>query len=81
MAVQSEGVTDENGQVIFTLSYPKAFGEWTTVSITTNGESQGSESSEQRDYDLEVAASDLTNPVSGPPANPYGESFNCNDTL
>ncbi|WP_166425174.1 Ig-like domain-containing protein [Paraglaciecola sp. 20A4] len=81
VAVQSEGVTDENGQVIFTLSYPKAFGEWTTVSITTNGESQGSESSEQRDYDLEVAASDLTNPVSGPPANPYGESFNCNDTL
>ncbi|WP_158770145.1 Ig-like domain-containing protein [Paraglaciecola sp. L1A13] len=81
VAVQSEGVTDENGQVVFTLSYPKAFGEWTTVSITTNGESQGSDSSEQRDYDLEVAASDLTNSVSGPPANPYGESFNCNDTL
>ena len=81
VAVQSQGTTDENGQVVFTLSYPKAFGMWTTVSITANGESQGSESSEQHDYGLGVAADDLTDSASAPPANPYGESANCNDIL
>lgn len=81
VAVQSQGTTDENGQVVFTLSYPKAFGMWTTVSITANGESQGSESSEQHDYGLGVAADDLTDSASAPPANPYGESTNCNDIL
>ncbi|ABG40874.1 Ig-like, group 1 [Paraglaciecola sp. T6c] len=81
VAVQSQGTTDENGQVVFTLSYPKAFGAWTTVSITANGESQGSESSEQHDYGLGVAADDLTDSASAPPANPYGESANCNDIL
>ena len=68
-------------RVVFTLSYPKAFGIWTTVTITANGESQGSESSEQHDYGLGVAADDLTDPASAPPANPYGESANCNDIL
>ncbi len=81
VAVQSQGTTDENGQVVFTLSYPKAFGIWTTVAITANGESQGSESSEQHDYGLGVAADDLTDSASAPPANPYGESANCNDIL
>ncbi|GAC10236.1 Ig-like domain-containing protein [Paraglaciecola chathamensis] len=81
VAVQSQGITDANGQVLFTLSYPKAFGAWTTVSITANGESQGSESSEQHDYGLSVASDDLTDSASPPPANPYGESANCNDIL
>jgi len=81
VAVQSQGITDDNGQVVFTLSYPRNFGAWTTVSITANGESQGSESSEQHDYSLGVAAGDLTDQASAPPANPYGESFNCNDIL
>nr|WP_254700696.1 Ig-like domain-containing protein [Paraglaciecola mesophila] len=81
VAVQSQGITDANGQVLFTLSYPKAFGAWTTVSITANGESQGSESSEQHDYDLGIASGDLTDSASPPPDNPYGESANCNDIL
>jgi hypothetical protein len=81
VAIQSQGVTDANGHVIFTLSYPKAFGAWTTVTINANGESQGSESSEQHDYALDVASDDLTDSTSAPPENPYGESANCNDNV
>lgn len=80
VAIQSEGITDANGQVQFTLSYPRSFGNWVKVSITASGQSQGSESSEQRDHALAVAAADLTNPASPPPNSPFGLSGNCNDT-
>lgn len=81
VSIQSDGTTDDNGQIRFSLRYPKAFGVWTKVTIHVNGESQGSESSEQHDYVLGVAADDLTDPASSPPANPFGTSDQCSDSL
>jgi hypothetical protein len=79
VAIQSDGTTDANGQVQFTLSYPRSFGAWVDVSITASGQSQGSESSEQRDHSLGVAAADLKVDGSPPPPSPFGVGGNCND--
>ncbi|MFQ3220438.1 MAG: hypothetical protein ACI8R9_002487 [Paraglaciecola sp.] len=79
VAIQSNGITDANGQVQFTLSYPRSFGAWVDVSITASGESQGSESSEQRAHSLGVAGADLTDEGNPPPKSPFGISANCND--
>jgi hypothetical protein len=79
VAIQSDGITDDNGQVQFIISYPRSFGAWVDVSITANGQSQGSESSEQRNHALGVAAADLTVQGNPPPVSPFGVGANCND--
>lgn len=79
VAIQSNGITDASGQVQFILSYPRSFGAWVDVSITANGQSQGSESSEQRQHSLRVAGADLKTEGSPPPPSPFGISVNCSD--
>jgi hypothetical protein len=77
VAIQSSGITDANGQVQFTLSYPRSFGNWVDVSITASGQSQGSESSEQRAHSLGVAGADLTVEGVSPPQSPFAAGGNC----
>ncbi|MFQ3236114.1 MAG: hypothetical protein ACI9C4_001683 [Paraglaciecola sp.] len=80
VAIQSNGITDANGQVLFTLSYPRSFGAWVDVSITASGESQGSESSEQHEHSLGVAGADLVDEGNPPPQSPFGIDPSCNNT-
>ncbi|WP_371193133.1 Ig-like domain-containing protein [Glaciecola sp. SC05] len=73
--------TDENGQASFDLRYARQFGPWVANVISLSGQSSGTESSEQQLYQLGVASDDLTEETSPPPANPFGSSTDCSNTL
>jgi hypothetical protein len=73
--------TDANGQATVELRYARQFGGWVTTILGVFGESSGTESSELQQYSLGVASDDLTEETSPPPANPFGFSSNCSDTL
>lgn len=78
--VPASGVTDQNGQMLFDISYAKQFGRWVDITITVSGESAGTEASETQNFSLIVAAADLTDESSPPPNSPYGVGPNCFDT-
>jgi hypothetical protein len=73
--------TDANGQATFDLRYARQFGPWVETVIGILGQSSGTESSEQQIFTLGVASDDITEETSPPPANPFGSSPNCGDTL
>ncbi|TBX27619.1 hypothetical protein TK45_00130 [Bowmanella sp. JS7-9] len=73
--------TDENGQVILQWRYPKEFAPWVNMVMTVRGQSSGTESQQTQQYRLPVAAADLKDKGASPPANPFGLSGNCADTL
>ncbi|QJR79464.1 invasin [Alteromonas pelagimontana] len=76
-AIDEQVVTDENGQALVYLQYPKNFGGWTELRITARGESGGTESRASMRYRLEVLADDLTDEASPPPKSPFGEEMDC----
>ena len=73
--------TNENGQATLEIRYPRAFGPWTDVEVSVFGQSAGSEALDSQQFTFSVAAADLTDEASPPPANPFGQSASCNDTL
>jgi hypothetical protein len=73
--------TDANGQATIELRYARQFGGWVRTNIGVFGQSSGTESSEVQEYTLGVASDDLTEETSPPPANPFGQSGTCSDTL
>ncbi|WP_395343067.1 Ig-like domain-containing protein [Ningiella sp. W23] len=73
--------TDNNGQATIELRYARQFAPWVTTELEVNGQSAGSESSELQAYRIGASAEDLTDEAVPPPANPFGFSANCNDTL
>ncbi|MFC3121654.1 Ig-like domain-containing protein [Agaribacter flavus] len=72
--------TDDFGQATVEVRYPRQFGEWVTIDLKVFGQSLGTESSEVQRYTLPVAAADLTDRASPPPANPFGMNAVCSDT-
>ena len=72
--------TDDFGQATLQIRYPKQFGHWVTVEVNVFGQSAGSESMQSQEHTLSVAADDLTNEASPPPASPFGDSRICTDT-
>ena len=72
--------TDNNGQATVELRYPREFGPWTDVQVSVFGQSAGTESQESQNFELVVAAEDVSDEASPPPANPYGEGFLCTNT-
>lgn len=73
--------TDSNGQATIELRYARQFGGWVTTILGVFGQSSGTESSELQQYSLGVASDGLTEETSPPPANPFGMSDSCADTL
>ncbi|WP_416305303.1 Ig-like domain-containing protein [Neptunicella sp. SCSIO 80796] len=80
VAVTDNVMTDENGQAIIEIRYPKNYGPWVVIKLTVSGgQSAGTESKVSQFYTLGVAASDLTDEVSPPPSNPFGTGLDLVD--
>jgi hypothetical protein len=75
-----QSATDNNGQATVELRYPREFGPWTDVQVSVFGQSAGTESQDNQNFELVVAAEDVSDEASPPPANPYGQGNLCTDT-
>ena len=75
-----QSATDANGQAIVELRYPREFGPWTDIQVSVFGQSAGTESQDNQNFELVVAAEDVSDEASPPPANPFGQGMLCTDT-
>ncbi|NVK55388.1 MAG: Ig-like domain-containing protein [Alteromonadaceae bacterium] len=80
-AIDADAATDENGQALIELNYPRQYGHWVQLTLSARGESSGTESVDSMNYQLGVSSEDRSNQGSPPPASPWGSSTNCADTL
>lgn len=78
-AISSDATTDDNGQALVDLSYPKQYGAWVQLSVSARGESSGTESFDSMVYTLGVATSDRSTQGAPPPSSTWGSGANCND--
>ncbi|MBF7072926.1 Ig-like domain-containing protein [Glaciecola sp. MH2013] len=69
--------TGSTGQATLELRYPRQFAIWTSVEIAVFGQSSGSEARDSQTLTLPIAADDLSDENSPPPANPYGFLADC----
>ncbi len=76
VAIDGNVTTDENGQAIIELRYPKTFAAWVTIKITVSTLVSGSESRVSQFYSLGTAFTDLTRESTPPNVNPYGDGRN-----
>lgn len=72
---------DENGIAVFNVRYPQDYATWLDVRLQVSGFAAGTENVAFREYNLPVAADDVTTETSAPPPNPLGSSANCTDIL
>lgn len=79
-SLDADATTDENGQALVYLNYPKQYGPWVQLSITARGESSGSESVESMNYILGVSTEDRQTNGAAPPSSPWGTGTSCFDT-
>ena len=80
-AIDADASTDENGQALINLNYPKQYGAWVQLAISARGESSGTESVDSMNYWLSVSTEDRSTQGAPPPSSPWGVSANCGDTL
>ncbi|MFS1705126.1 Ig-like domain-containing protein, partial [Alteromonas sp. AMM-1] len=80
-AIDADATTDENGQALIFLNYPRQYGGWVRLNIAARGESSGTESVESMPYTLGVLAQDRGTQGSPPPSSTWGTSSSCADTL
>ena len=80
-AIDADANTDDNGQALINLNYPKQYGAWVQLAISARGESSGTESVDSMNYWLSVSTEDRTTQGAPPPSSPWGVSTNCGDTL
>ncbi|WP_414830662.1 Ig-like domain-containing protein [Alteromonas sp. H39] len=71
--------TDENGQAILELRYPRAYAPWYDTEITVFAQSTGSEASASMVFTLTAAAEDLDSEPDEPPPSPFGTGTSCLD--
>ena len=76
IAIDGNVTTDNNGQAIVELRYPKTFAPWVTVKIVASTLVSGSESRASQFYRLGMALSDLTLENTAPNDNPFGDGLN-----
>lgn len=76
IAIDGNVTTDNNGQAIIELRYPKTFAPWVTVKIEASTLVAGSESRVSQFYTLGAAFSDLTIESTPPNVNPFGDGRN-----
>lgn len=80
-AIDADATTDENGQALIELNYPKQYGGWVQLTLSARGESSGTESVDTMQYTLGVSAEDRSTQGSPPPSSTWGTSSSCSDTL
>tara|TARA_Y100001968_G_scaffold195631_1_gene179496 strand:- start:1724 stop:3946 length:2223 start_codon:yes stop_codon:yes gene_type:complete len=80
-AIDADANTDDNGQALINLNYPKQYGAWVQLTISARGESSGTESVDSMNYWLSVSTDDRTSQGAPPPSSPWGSSTNCGNTL
>ena len=80
-AIDADANTDDNGQALINLNYPKQYGAWVQLAISARGESSGTESVDSMNYWLSVSTDDRSTQGAPPPSSPWGVSANCGDTL
>jgi hypothetical protein len=76
-AITESVTTDQNGQALVFVDYPRQFGAWVVLKITAQTGSEGSESRESMIYTLDVALDDLNVLGSPPPPSPFGIGNEC----
>ncbi|WP_338292733.1 hypothetical protein [Planctobacterium marinum] len=81
VAIQGDVTTDENGQALVALRYPKSFGAWATVNVVASTPVAGSENRTSQFYTLGVSAVDAAVESSPPNSNPFGSGDSCENTL
>lgn len=80
-SIDGNVTTDDNGQAIIELRYPKTFAPWVELKITVSTPVSGSESSVSQFYLLGAAASDLTIESTPPNVPPFGSGTSCTNVL
>ncbi|WP_181405085.1 Ig-like domain-containing protein [Aestuariibacter sp. GS-14] len=80
-AIDADATTDDNGQALIELNYPKQYGGWVQLTLNARGESSGTESVDTMQYTLGVSAEDRSTQGSPPPSSTWGTSSSCADTL
>lgn len=76
VAIDGNVVTDQNGQAIIELRYPKTFAAWVTIQITVSTPVAGSENRVSQLYTLGASGIDLGVETSPPNTNPFGDGRN-----
>jgi hypothetical protein len=76
VSIDGNVTTDENGQALIELRYPKTYAAWTVIKITVSTPVAGSESQASQYYRLGAAASDLEIETIPPNTNPFGSGVN-----
>jgi Bacterial Ig-like domain (group 1) len=77
----ASGMTDANGKLLVTVSYPKDHAYYVTVQLVASTNVAGTQSSTSSTFDLPGAAIDFNSQNTGPPgpASPYGQATTCVD--
>ncbi len=79
--VTGSGVTDENGQIVVQVVYPKNTALWTEQRITASAVVDGTEYLEYTDFIPPMTADDAELDTTPPnEVSPYGVSSSCSDT-
>ena len=76
VSIDGNVTTDDNGQALIELRYPKTYAAWTVIKITVSTPVAGSESQASQYYRLGAAASDLELESTPPNTNPFGSGVN-----
>lgn len=75
-------VTDEKGQAIINVIYPKNFANWVDIDLVAQTKVNGTESMRQVNFTLPVSAADVTDEDVSPPGatSPFGAASGCDNT-
>lgn len=81
VTVDGNIVTDENGQAIINILYPKNYANWVDINLVAQTKVNGTESLKQVNFTLPVSAGDVTNEDVSPPGatSPFGAEPGCDN--
>ena len=79
----SSGLTDSNGELLVTISYPKDHAYYVTVQLVATTSVAGTQSSTAATFALPGAAIDFNSQTTAPPGpvSPYGQASTCANPL
>jgi hypothetical protein len=78
---QDSNLTDENGQAVIEIRYPRNYASFYDAEITVFAQSTGSEASAATNYTFSVATDDINDEDVSPPVSPFGINSVCTDNL
>ena len=72
LTVTDDGTTNEYGQAIVELRYPREFAGWYTADIVVFAQSTGTESSAKTTFRYSIAGADINDQANKPNGSPFG---------